>query len=89
MAERNHPDVWVDPEDHPREGGPRLADEQTTLVEYLRFQRWTMQMECAGLDGFRRRTAGLDAPRLSSSAPGEAHDGPISLRECIDGRIGR
>jgi uncharacterized damage-inducible protein DinB len=50
MAERKFPDVWVDPEDDPREGGPRLADERTTLKEYLRFQRLTMQMKCDGLD---------------------------------------
>jgi uncharacterized damage-inducible protein DinB len=103
MADRKHPDVWVDPEDDPREGGPRLADERTTLQEYLRFQRLTMQMKCDDLDAeqmarrsvppstmsllglvrhmaevervwFRRRMAGLQAPRLYSSRPGEDGD---------------
>jgi uncharacterized damage-inducible protein DinB len=42
--------MWVDPEDDPREGGPRLADERTTLQEYLRFHRLTLEMKCEGLD---------------------------------------
>ncbi|MGI8577473.1 MAG: DinB family protein [Nocardioidaceae bacterium] len=50
MATRKFPDMWVDPEDDPREGGPSLGDERTTLVEYLRTQRLTLQMKCEGLD---------------------------------------
>lgn len=42
--------MWVDPEDDPREGGPSLGDERTTLVEYLRCQRLTLEMKCSGLD---------------------------------------
>ncbi|HEV2529607.1 MAG TPA: DinB family protein [Thermomicrobiales bacterium] len=34
----------------PREHGPRLGDERTTLVEALRCQRLTLEMKCAGLD---------------------------------------
>lgn len=37
-------------EDDPRENGPTLADERTTLVEALRCQRLTLEMKCAGLD---------------------------------------
>jgi hypothetical protein len=37
-------------EDDPRENGPRLGDERTTLVEALRRQRLTLQMKCADLD---------------------------------------
>jgi hypothetical protein len=36
--------------DDPRENGPRLGDERTTLVESLRRQRLTLEMKCAGLD---------------------------------------
>jgi uncharacterized damage-inducible protein DinB len=43
-------DMWVDPSDDPREGGPSLSDERTTLTEYLRTQRLTLEMKCAGLD---------------------------------------
>jgi hypothetical protein len=34
----------------PREHGPRLGDERTTLVEALRCQRLTLEMKCSGLD---------------------------------------
>lgn len=37
-------------DDDPREHGPRLGDERTTLVEALRCQRLTLEMKCAGLD---------------------------------------
>jgi uncharacterized damage-inducible protein DinB len=50
MAARKFPDMWVDPEDDPREGGSSLGDERTTLVEYLRCQRLTLELKCSGLD---------------------------------------
>jgi hypothetical protein len=37
-------------DDDPRENGPTLGDERTTLVEYLRFARLTLELKCAGLD---------------------------------------
>ena len=37
-------------DEDPREHGPRLGDERTTLVEALRRQRLTLEMKCAGLD---------------------------------------
>lgn len=37
-------------DDDPREHGPRLGDERTTLVEALPRQRLTLQLKCAGLD---------------------------------------
>lgn len=37
-------------DDDPREHGPRLGDERTTLVEALRCQRLTLEMKCSGLD---------------------------------------
>jgi hypothetical protein len=37
-------------DDDPREHGPRLGDERTTLVESLRRQRLTLEMKCEGLD---------------------------------------
>jgi hypothetical protein len=37
-------------DDDPRENGPRLGDEPTTLVEALRCQRLTLELKCAGLD---------------------------------------
>jgi hypothetical protein len=37
-------------DDDPREHGPTLGDERTTLVEALRCQRLTLEMKCLGLD---------------------------------------
>jgi hypothetical protein len=37
-------------DDDPREHGPSLGDERTTLVEVLRCARLTLEMKCAGLD---------------------------------------
>jgi Protein of unknown function (DUF664) len=36
--------------DDPRENGPRLGGERTTLIESLRCQRLTLEIKCAGLD---------------------------------------
>src|SRR5438309_10656251 len=36
--------------DDPRENGPTLGDERTTLVEALRCQRLTLEMKCTDLD---------------------------------------
>ena len=45
FTEDGHPS-----DDDPREDGPRLGDERTTLVEALRCQRLTLEMKCEGLD---------------------------------------
>jgi hypothetical protein len=37
-------------DDDPREHGPMLGDERTTLAEALRCQRLTLELKCAGLD---------------------------------------
>jgi hypothetical protein len=37
-------------DDDPREHGPRLGDERTTLVEALRCARLTLELKCEGLD---------------------------------------
>jgi uncharacterized damage-inducible protein DinB len=43
-------DMWVDPDDDPRETGVATVDERSTLVEYLHRYRLTLEMKCAGLD---------------------------------------
>lgn len=43
------PDMWVDPDEDPRESGAETVDERTTLVEYLRQYRLTLEMKCADL----------------------------------------
>jgi hypothetical protein len=50
MATTRRADMFIDLEDDPREDGPRLGDELTTLVETLRGVRLTLEMKCAGLD---------------------------------------
>jgi uncharacterized damage-inducible protein DinB len=50
MAKTKRADMFVAREDDPRDGGPTMADERTTLVEYLRYQRLTLDLKCAGLE---------------------------------------
>ncbi|HEV7192301.1 MAG TPA: DinB family protein [Jatrophihabitantaceae bacterium] len=47
---QHHADVFLDPDADPREGGTSLGDERATLIEFLRAQRLTLQIKCAGLD---------------------------------------
>jgi hypothetical protein len=42
--------MFIDLHDDPREDGPRLGGERTTLAETLRCARLTLEMKCAGLD---------------------------------------
>jgi hypothetical protein len=50
MATTRRADMFIDLKDDPREDGPRLGDERTTLVEVMRAARLTLEMKCAGLD---------------------------------------
>src|SRR4029453_6175208 len=50
MATTRRADMFIDLADDPRENGPTLGDERTTLVEALRCQRITFEMKCSGLD---------------------------------------
>ncbi|WP_196780879.1 DinB family protein [Nocardioides sambongensis] len=44
-------DMWVDPDDDPREGGPSApVDERALLLDYLRYYRLTLELKCSGLD---------------------------------------
>ncbi|MFJ4772094.1 DinB family protein [Streptomyces uncialis] len=45
-----HPDMWVDPDDDPRETDAGVADERGMLLDHLRGHRLTLEMKCAGLD---------------------------------------
>ena len=48
-ASTTHPDMWVDPDQDPRDSGEPLTDERSVLVEYLRAYRLTFEMKCADL----------------------------------------
>ncbi len=50
MTTQHRADLFLDPAADPREGGPRLGDERTTLTEFVRCQRLTLQLKCDGLD---------------------------------------
>ena len=50
MGSTRRADMFVDAHDDPRESGPALVDERTTLVEFLRSVRLTLEMKCSGLD---------------------------------------
>ncbi|GGX76361.1 DinB family protein [Streptomyces fructofermentans] len=45
-----YPDMWVDPDDDPREAGDRAVDERGILLDSLRHYRLTLELKCAGLD---------------------------------------
>ena len=48
-----YPDMWVDPEQDPREAGApdaEATDERGVLLDYLRRYRLTLEMKCADLD---------------------------------------
>ena len=44
-----HRDMWVDPDDDPRDSGATLRGERAVLVDYLRAYRLTLEMKCDGL----------------------------------------
>jgi uncharacterized damage-inducible protein DinB len=50
MSPQHRAERFVEAKDDPREGGPTLGDERATLIEYLRFQRLTLELKCSGLD---------------------------------------
>lgn len=50
MPSKRRADMFLDAADDPRETGPAMVDERTTLVEVLRSTRLTLEIKCAGLD---------------------------------------
>ncbi len=52
-------------DDDPREHGPHLGDERTTLVESLRRQRLTLELKCAGLDAEAMSRRAVEPSTLS------------------------
>lgn len=45
-----YPDMWVDPDDDPRESLAKPVGEKETLWNYLKHYRITLEMKCDGLD---------------------------------------
>jgi uncharacterized damage-inducible protein DinB len=48
-ASKIYADMWVDPDDDPRDTGSDLTGERETVLEYLRAYRLTLEMKCADL----------------------------------------
>lgn len=81
-APAHRADVFLDPADDPREGGVTLGDERATLVEFLRFQRLTLQVKCDGLDADQLAqrdwgAAAVDAGEVERGVAGTPTDGPM------------
>ncbi len=91
--------MFVDSADDPREDGPRLGDERATLTEFLRCQRLTLELKCAGLDA--EQLARRSVPPSTMSLLGlvrhmaeverrwfrvrfGGHDAPLLFRETPD-----
>jgi hypothetical protein len=58
-------DLFIDPVDDPREGGPRLGGERATLTEFLRCQRLTLELKCEGLDAEQLALRSVEPSTLS------------------------
>jgi len=52
-------------DDDPREHGPRLGDERSTLVEALRGLRLTLELKCAGLDAEQMARRAVEPSTMS------------------------
>jgi uncharacterized damage-inducible protein DinB len=58
-------DLFLDPADDPRQGGPSLGDERATLEEFLRVQRLTLQLKCEGLDAAQLARRAVEPSTMS------------------------
>ena len=50
QPQRQFPDMWVDPQDDPRNTDIPVRGEKAVLAEYLEHFRMTLEMKCDGLD---------------------------------------
>ena len=64
MAERQFPDMWVDPDDDPRTDGG-ATDERGVLLDYLGNYRKTFAMKLDGLDAAQLATRSVPPSTMS------------------------
>ena len=64
MTDRRFPDLWLDPDDDPRDGGPAFGD-PAVLESYLRHYRLTLELKCAGLTAAQLATRSVPPSTLS------------------------
>jgi uncharacterized damage-inducible protein DinB len=57
--------VFLDPDADPRKGGTPLADERTTLTEYVQYQRLTLRVKCDGLDAEQLASRAVEPSTMS------------------------
>jgi hypothetical protein len=80
------PDMWADPDDDPRETEIPPDDERGLLLDYLRYDRLTLEMKCGGLDA--EQLARRSAPPSTMSLLGLVRhlaDGERHLRRVMTG----
>jgi hypothetical protein len=65
MATTRRADMFVDPKDDPREDRAPLVDERSTLIEYLRSARLTLEMKCADLNAEEMARRSVEPSTLS------------------------
>lgn len=63
MKPQHRADRFIDADSDPREAGVSLGDERSTLTEYLRGQRLTLQIKCEGLEPINSLGARLSHQR--------------------------
>ena len=80
MSRRTRADMFLDPADDPREGGPSLGDERATLAEFLRGQRLTLELKCADLspEQLAARAVEVVRTRLVGDRPARTPAGYIA-----------
>ncbi len=64
QTQRKYPDMWVDPEDDPRNQEPTRG-ERDTLLDYLDAYRKTLVMKCEGLTPEQLVTASVPPSNLT------------------------
>jgi uncharacterized damage-inducible protein DinB len=58
-------DRFMEPEADPRESGVSLGDERATLVDFLRYNRLTLQVKCEGLDSTQLARRAVEPSTMS------------------------
>jgi hypothetical protein len=88
MATTRRADMFLDLKDDPRENGRSLADERTTLVDFLRCVRLTLEMKCSGLDAeaLARRSVEPSTMSLLGLVRHLAEMERVSFREVMAGQ---
>ncbi|MDT7539945.1 MAG: hypothetical protein QOI82_3530 [Actinomycetota bacterium] len=65
MAKTKKVEMFLPEEQDPRANGTSLGDERATYVEYLRYQRLTLELKCGGLDAEQLARRAVEPSTLS------------------------